>query len=832
MNNLSILKMSLRALRRDWQAGELRVLAAALVVAVASVAAVGFFTDRIRVAVERQAGELLAADLLIGSREPLDPQLRRQADDLGLQAAAVWTFPSVVLAGDLTALAEIKAVEAGYPLRGALEVSDRPFAPARRVQEIPAPGTAWADPRLMQELRLGVGDAVEVGASRLRVTQVLAHEPDRGGDLFSIAPRLLLNLADIPATQLVQPGSRVRYHLLLAGSIAAVDDYRQWAGPRLPPGARLQGVRDERPELKAALDRAQRFLGLAALVSVVLAGVAVAIAARRFAARHWDGVAIMRCVGASEALILRLYLGEMLWLALLAGAAGALLGYAAQEGLTWILRDLAGGGLPPPTGRPVLPALLMGLITLLGFGLPPLVRLKEVPPLRVLRRDLGPVDRRAVGLYLPALLAAAALLYWQAADPVLASYVFAGVLGTVLVLGAAAWGLVRSLDRLRGRAGVAWRFGLANIARRGPASTVQVVALGLGIMVLLALTLVRNDLLATWRDSLPPGAPNHFLINIPTDEVAGVQAFFGDHGLAESRFYPLVRGRLVAVNGRPVAAEDYEDPRARRMAERSYNLSWTDTLQDDNRVVAGRWWQPQDAGRPVLSMEQELAQRLGVNLNDRLRFDIGGQVLEAQVTSLRSVDWDSMRANFFVLFPPGVLDDFPATWITSFYLPPAQKPLLSDLVRAFPSVTVLDVEALLDKLRQIIDRVALAVQYVFLFTLLAGLMVLYAAIQATHDERLVESALLRTLGAQKGVILQSLLAEFAVLGLLAGLLAATAASVLGYALAEHLFGFPYRFNALIWLLGGGAGVLGVGAAGLLGTRAVLNRPPLRSLREV
>ena len=824
--------MALRALRRDWQSGELRVLAIALLIAVASVAAVGFFTDRIQQAMERKASELLGADLVVVASRPIQPALAEQARLQGLQSAETLSFRSVALAGDTTQLTEVKAVGPGYPLRGAVQVSDAPFAPPQTVTVIPQPGQVWLDERLIQMLGVKQGDPLHLGVRTFSVERILAYEPDRAGDLFSIAPRLLMNLADVPSTELVQPGSRVEYRLLLAGEPAALADFKTWAQTRLADGEKLQGVREARVELRSALERAQRFLHLAALVSVILAGVGVAIAARRFAARHWDSVAILRCVGATEALIIRLFVLELLALATLAGLAGLIVGYAAQYGLSGVLGSLISRTeLPAPSWLPVLPSLATGLVTLLGFGLPPLLRLREVPPLRVLRRDLGPVNPRLLALYGPAMAATVALLVWQAGEWRLALYVCAGVAGATVALSLAAWGLVKSLNLLRGRVGVAWRFGLANIARRGSGSAVQVVALGLGLMALLILTLVRTDLLSSWRASLPPDAPNHFLINVQTGDVAGIKTFLRERGLRDVELFPMVRGRLTALNGRAVDPEAYANPRARRLAAREFNLSWTDQLQEDNRILAGRWWSAAERGQGVASVEVGLAEDLGIALGDTLHFQIADRAVEAKVTSLRSVEWDSFRANFFVVFPSGVLESHPATWITSFYLPPERKPVLAELVRQYPSITVLDVEALMTQVREIVERVIAAVEYVFLFTLAAGLVVLYAAIQATQDERRFESAVLRALGAQRGVVQQSLLAEFATLGLLAGVLAAAAATVLGYVLAERVFDFTYQGSVSIWLLGSAAGALGVGLAGLLGARSTLNQPPWRALRE-
>lgn len=823
-----LLALALRQTWRDARGGELRVLVAALVIACAAVAAVGFFTDRIRLVLDRQAGELLAADLVIAGTQPPPDFLDAEAGRRGLAHARTLTFPSVVLNADASALAELKAVAPGYPLRGVLKIAPEPYATAADTRETPAPGTVWADERLLAELGAGVGSTLEVGAIRLTVARVLAYEPDRGGDLFSLAPRLMMALADLPATQLVQPGSRVTWRLLLAGPAGAVAGYRDWLGPRLAASMRVQDVREARPELRVALERAGRFLGLAAVAAVLVAGVGIAIAARRYALRHRDAVALMRCFGVTQGRVLALYSIELALLGLAGGLAGAGLGWLAQQGLAAILGELAGGTLPAASWRPLPAALATGLVAVLGYAAPPLAQLRKVPPLRVLRRELAPADAWTGAAYVSATLAAAALVLWQAGEPRLAAWVLAGTAATAVLLALGAWGLTRLLGRLRGRVGVAWRFGLANVSRRGGASIVQVVAIGLGLMVLLVLTLVRTDLLAGWRASLPPEAPNRFLINVQPGEVEALQAELRAAGLGAATLHPMVRGRLTQIGERPVSAADYPEPRAQRLVEREFNLSWAAQPQPDNRIVAGQWFGP--GARAEVSVEQGLAETLGIRLGDRLRFAVAGQNVEGTVTSLRSVEWDSFHVNFFVVFPPGALDGLPATWITSFHLPPGRQALIADLVRAHPSVTVLDIDALLSKVREIIERVVLGVEYVFLFTLAAGLAVLYAAIQATRDERRYEAALARTLGASRRVVLQGLVAEFAVLGLLAGVLAAAGASALGWGLAQQVFDFPYRPDPLLWLAGAAAGVFGVGLAGLAGTRAVLDQPPLATLR--
>jgi len=825
------LPFALRALRRDWRAGELRVLLVALVVAVASVTSVGFFTDRLHQAMNQQASELLAADLVVLSANPIQEALAREAAARGLGLARAVTFPSMVLAGDRLQLADVKAVDGGYPLRGRLRVAPAPYAPDAIAERGPAPGTAWLDPRLFGVLGVSVGDRVTVGASELEVANVLSYEPDRGGDLFSIAPRLLMNLADIPATRLIQPGSRVKYRLLVAGQPKDVAAYRAWLDPRIEGGETLQGVRDARPEMRMALDRAQRFLGLAALVSVVLAGVAVAVAARRYARRHQDPSAVMRCLGATQGFVTRLFVIQMLALGLLASLAGSLLGYGAQEGLVAALASLLPGALPAPSPLPLLSGLLTGLVTLLGFGLPPIMRLRDVPPSRVLRQDPAPLPPRGWVVYGSALAALALLVSWQAADGRLAAYALGGTLATVLILAGGALVMVRALGPLRARVGAAWRFGLASIARHASGSMIQVVAFGLGIMVLLLLTLVRGELLQNWQQRLPADAPNYFLINVQPDEVEVMKTFLTGRGLAGNPLYPMVRGRLTAVDGRTVSADDYENPRAQRLVEREFNLSWAARPQADNEIVAGRWWSAQEAGKPMLSVERGLAETLGIGLGDELSFQVAGRRVTARVTSLRTVEWDSFRPNFFVVAPPGLLNAYPATYITSFYLPPERQGLLAELVRSFPSVTVLDVDAIMRKVRGIMDQAALAVQYVFLFTLLAGLTVLLAAIQSTLDERRRESAIVRTLGGSRVQLLKGLIAEFTTLGALSGLLAALAATAVGLVLAEQVFQLAYRPSPWTWVIGALGGTLGVGLAGVLGTSRVLSHPPVESLRQ-
>ncbi|NIR32815.1 MAG: FtsX-like permease family protein [Gammaproteobacteria bacterium] len=828
-----MIALALRLLRRDWRAGELRVLVLALIIAVGSISSVGFVADRVERAMHLQANEMLAADLVVSSSVAIHEAIRETAQERGLRTARTLTFRSMLGVGGRLQLVEVKAVDAGYPLRGRLRTSAEPFGPEHPSDTIPQEGTVWIEPRLASLLRLAAGDSIELGEARLRVARMLTYEPDRGADLFSIAPRVLMNLGDVADTGLVQPGSRVTHGLLMAGAPERIGRFRSWLEENLGPAGQIQGVRDARPRLRVALERAERFLGLAALVSVLLVGAAVALSAQRYATRHLDTAALLRCLGVRQRTVTGMYLVQLVVIGLLGSIAGCLLGYGVHEALAALARPLAFADLPPPGWRPLPLAFTAGLVVLVGFALPPLMRLRHVPPARILHRDLSAGPTPAWLLYGLALAAVATLALQQAQDVRLGLYALGAGTATVAALGAASWLLVLALGRLRARVGITWRFGLANVSRRAGSSVTQILAFGLGTMGLLLLTLVRGDLLAQWQRTLPPDTPNYFLVNVQPGEVARLEGFLAARGLDDVRLYPIVRGQLVAIDGRPVSPEDYDSRRAKHLATHDFNMSWAANLLPENRIATGQWWdQGSGEGTPQFSVEHGLAQTLGIALGDRLTFEVAGQRISGLVSSLRTVAWDSFRPNFFVLAPPGMLEGYPAQYITSFHLPRTRAPMLTELVRTFPSVTVLDVDALLTRVRSVMDRAALAVQYVFAFSLLAGLTVLYAAIQATLDERRLETAILRALGADRRRILGGLAAEFGALGALAGAVGALAAAGTAALMAGRIFDFTYRLDPWMALLGAAGGTTVIVLAGLLGARSVLDAPPERTLRAL
>jgi putative ABC transport system permease protein len=824
-------RFALRNLWRDMKSGELSVLVLALTVAVVSLTAVGFFTSRISQGVHAQATEVLAGDLRLESAQQIPARYFAAAKSRGLRSVQTLTFPTAIFSGAASQLAALNAVGDGYPLRGRMRISDTPFGKARTTDRIPSRGETWLDARIIAQLKISLGATLKIGVASFRVTQVLDYRPDQGTGFVNLAPAALLNYDDVAATQLIQPGSRVTYAALFAGPAPAVAEFRQFLVANKAPGERLREIDESSRQLNSAIDRAGRFLNLASLASVLLAAVAVAMGARRYAARHIDAVALMKCMGASQGFVLSIAVIELLLLAVGAVAFGALLGYLAQSGLAWLLRDLIRTELPPASLAPLPIALVTVLAMLMGFALPPLLQLKNTPPARVLRKSVSTPPLRGGLSYVLALSALVAILWSLVRDAELVFSVLAGVLCVGLALTLAGYALVRLTGRLRGGVGVAWRYGLANVSRRGAGSVVQIVAFGLGLMVLLLLAVVRGDLLADWRRSLPADAPNNFLINIRPDERESVQSFLAAHGMGTPGMYPMVRARITAINGRPAAAIKLPKDAGRGFLEREQNLTWSAGLMEDNQVIAGHWWTAAEAGKPLVSISTEYQESLQLRLGDEMSFDIAGESLTVKVASIRKIRWDSFRPNFFLVFPPGLLDGAAGTYMTSAFLTPEQRPALVELVQAFPTVSVIDVDAILKQIREIMDRASLAVQYVFLFTLAAGVVVLLAAVQSTRDERRYESAMLRTLGARRATVLQGVAAEFAALGFMSGTLAAFGATGIGWVLARRVFSLQYTLDPTVWLLGLICGTVLVGLAGTMATRRVVNTAPIESLRD-
>ncbi len=820
---VNTLRLSWLMLRRDWRTGEWRVLLIALVLAVGSIATVGLFANRVGLALQQQATSLLGADLRLVATHPFPPAYRAAAMQRGLQVVEVTTFPSMVVYDQQNVLAEIQAAEEGYPLRGKIHIDD---GTQHIAQGNPVPGTVWADKRLLQRMGLQLGNEVVIGALRMRVAARVVRDVDQSVGFASFAPRVLINAADLPASGLLQPGSRINYKILFAGDSAQLANLRAWLKGQLAVGEKLEDVRDARPEIRTALERAEHFLGLAALTAVVLAGVAMALAASHFIMRHLDTCAMMRCLGATQGQVLRIFMVQFLLLGVFAVLLGGLLGYVAQYALVQSIETMREAALPPPGWLPLWQAAASGMALLLGFAFLPLWQLKRVSPLRVIRRELGMPPARTGLLYASGAAVLSALFLWQAGTLKLGLTVLGGLAAGMLLFGLLAWLAVHALTWLPLRGSHAF----ANLARHGRTNALQIVALSLGGMALLLLTFVRADLLESWRGRMPPDTPNRFIVNIQPDQLSAITNFFTQQQLPAPQLFPMVRGRLIAINNHPISGSDYIEGRARALVEREFNLSWSDHLPTNNALVLGAWWG--QGASSVLSVEEGIAKTLDINIGDILTYDVAGSPFSAQVVNLRKVQWDSMQVNFYVITAPNVLKDYSASYLTSFYLP-ADKALASDaLIKAFPNLLLIDTDAIIEQVRQIMDQIAKTMSAVFLFTLLSGLAVLYAALLATQDERIHQAAILRTLGADSRYLRRLHLTEFAVLGALSGLFAAAGGSLLGWVLAIKVLEIPYHSSALIWLVGVGGGIITVTLAGWLATRRVAQMSPLQVLQSV
>lgn len=818
-----------RMLARDWRGGELGVLVIALVLAVGVVSGISAFTTRLQSALEQESHRFLAADAVVQSSRDMSAEWLARADELGLDTATVLSFPSMVYAGEENMyLASVKAVSNRYPLRGDLLASDEPFGTARKADTGPAPGTVWLDSRLFPLLDVVIGDSVAIGEAEFVVAAAARTEPDQAATFYGYGPRVLMHYSDIEATGVVQPGSRVEYRQLFAGDSSILDDFVAWLKPQLQDGQRFQDLQQGQPGISSALQRAESFLLLAGSLGVVLAAVAIALAARRFSERHNDYVAILKSLGATSSRVNWLYGSSLFMLGFVATLVGCLLGWGIQD----LFFRLFGDQLPVQPGpsgiRPYAIGATTSLVSLLCFAWPSLRRLAAASPLRVLRRDMPEENQRSMGDYMLGLAAIALLMWWYSGDWKLTLAVLDGLAITVIL------GLGLAMTLLKGgrlvgmSAGSIWRLALAGLQRRGAANALQVVIFAMAIMLLLVLLLVRTSLIDEWRTQLPDDAPNHFMINIGPEDVQGIDQALRQADIDSQPLFPMIRGRIMAVNEEELPATDNKEEGRR---QRETNLTWSDTLPEGNVLSAGQWWSPQ-SDEALVSVESEFAERLGIEVGDTLHFLVGAQPLSAQVASLRELDWQSMRPNFFLIFPPRLLADYPATFMTSFHLDAKDKLFLNEFIRAFPTVTVIEMDVVINQVRTIIAQVSAAIELVLLVILAAGSLVLVAGVQASVDARMQESAILRALGASRGLILGGLFIEFAALGLFAGVLAVAGAELSVFALQAGVMDMNYAPSPWMWPLGIVTGMVLIACLGVYSCRKVVSSPPLVLLREL
>jgi len=825
--------LALKLLWRDWRSGELSLLLASLVIAVATVTTITLFVDRLQQALVQESATFLAADRVIQFDQAIDESLLIKADEFGLKRAETLSFLSMVFSKDRAQFSSVKAVNETYPLRGNLIISNQAFERGELVERGPKPGEVWIESRLLPSLDLTPGELLDVGNASFVVSKALVKEPDRGGGFNSAGPRVMMNLKDVDATEVVQPGSRLTYRYLFSGTRESLEEYEQWVKPKLPKGSRIFGVKEGAEAIGSALDKAERFLLLGGLLGVILAGVAIALSAQRYSLRHYDHIAILKTLGATPMDINGLFLMILFVLGVCATFLGSIVGYLAQFVIVFILDSYLPINLPAAGMSPIILGLTTGFVCLFAFAAPPVIKLQKVEPLRVIRRDVDDGDVDTLMAYGFGTLGVLGLMWWYSGDLKLTMMLFFGGVVALLVLSVIAFVMLRSGGVLGMQAGSVWRLALAGMQRRGKENTMQILVFGLAIMLLLVLFLIRTDLIEDWQTQIPEGAPNHFAINISPEDVAPIRALLAENDVDSQPIFPMIRGRVVEINrnrdssGSELDAEDKSAP-----PDSTRNLTYAVDLPKENTIVEGEWWAPDYQGKVLVSIEKDIATDYNVRVGDDLTFEIQGRHLTASVSSIRTVNWDTMQPNFYLILSPGSLQDFPSTFMTSFHLRADQKIFLNELLRNYPTMTVIAVDAIIKQIKSIITQVTLAIELVLFLILASGALVLLSSIQASMDERLKQQAILRTLGASQRLIMGSLLIEFSALGLFAGILATIGAEITVFGLEEEIFNLDYSVNPELWIIGPLTGMILIGVLGLIATRSVVKTPPIVALRNV
>jgi putative ABC transport system permease protein len=873
----SLLALALRMLWRDWQGGELRLLFIALVMAVTSVSGIALFTDRLEKALLLESANMLAADRIVSGRGELPEEVLLEGQARGLRTAQTLSFTSMAFSDSGNLLVAAKAVSENYPLRGDVIIAEQAFVRGTPVQNGPPSGEVWLESRALPALGIEVGDTVYVGEAELRVGKIIITEPDRAGGsmLDNAGPRLMLHMDDVAATNVVQLGSRVSYRYLFANDdVSMLDDFEDWFRSREEWRGRfyIRDVRDESQEVSDALDRAESFLLLGSLFAVILAGVAIALTAKRYSERHFDYVAILKTLGCTSSQITTIYLTIQLVLAAIAIVVGSILGWLVHQGILQMLQSIMLVDLPQPSFEPFVIGALTALICLLAFALPPLLALRETPPLRVLRKDVSQQKISDQVPYVFGILGTVLLVYWYSQDFQLTTVLVLAVAAIAVFLSLVSYVFLRSSGSMGMSAGSAWKLAMTGARRRRRENVLQVMVFSVTIMSLLILTLLRTDLIDEWQAQLPQDTPNHFMMNISREQISGIENFFAENGVEANAFYPLISARVTRINGDlPEVSGDMDDEEENEGGSLTENASldnveldveveaalqgtqqsqgnaeengtrvrgglsrrqvtWADEVPPDNLITEGAWWGPEPEPGFV-SIEEEYANWLGLELGDRLEFEVNQEVIVAEVSSFRSVRWDNMQPNFFIIFSPGTIDHLGGTYLSTALMESEQKILLNDLIRLFPTMVVIEIDALIEQIQTIISQVTSAIELISILVLVCGALVLLACVNATLDERFKENAILRTLGAGQKLILSSLLIEFAFIGLIAGLIATIGAESSLYYLQEQIFEQEFDFHFWVWPLGPLVGMIIIGGLGLATTRGVVRVSPLTVLRR-
>ncbi len=836
---MMVIRLAWQQFWAQWRAGDVRVLLLALIVAVTAITGVTFFTSRIAAHLNTEGGLVLGGDMVLIADHAIPASAIDNAKAKGLRYTSTAEFPSMAIVGDKSQLAEIKALNPGFPLRGDLTVQFQANEKPKTIKTIPKPGESWIEPRLARLLSIGIGDLVEIGSTQLKVSGIITREPSRGGDMFSFAPRLMMNAADLAKTELIQYGSRVKYQLLVAGDAESVNSFGELLRDNLQPGERLQDLKTARPEIKSALDKAETFLGLSAMVSILLSIAAMLLASGPYISRNVETAALLRCFGASRVQIQRVLLWQCMLIALVGASIGCLFGYLLQALLANIAGTLFLDTLPQPSYSPIFIGYGISFSVLLALMMPNIQAIKNSPVVNILRADADAKVSISAFRFIPVVVLVVIIIFVLAKSIKLAIAVTAGMLAVCLLSAGIAYLFANLIYQLTQ---TGWhsqhgffnllKMGFANLKRNKILTVVQAVGFSIGAMVIILLTIVKNDLLDTWQQALPEDAPNHFAINIQPSQVTSIEAFLKKLDVNKPQVFPMIRGRLKEKNGQSLSADMYENERARRLVSREFNLSMAKEMQADNHLVEGDWWQEKDVGKPMLSIEQDIASALNIKIGDVLTYDIAGSKIDLHVTSIRKVDWDSMRANFFAVTPPNTLDAYPKSFMTAFFLKGQDTSLLDQVIKSNPNLTIINVASLMEQVRGIMQKMSLAVSYVFVLCVVAGLVVLYAALIASRDTRAREASLLRVFGASKKQVSLVILAEYFGIALIAASVALLTANLIAYYVSTQMFELPYSINRMLGLYAYTIAIILIPTAAWFVVRDYLNQPPKQVLNSV
>jgi len=808
--------LALRFLYRDSRSGELTLLMLALIIAVASSTAVSIFANRMNRTMNYQAADFLAGDLVINSPELIHSDFINQATSLSLKNSQTTTFSSMLIENDQFLLAGIKAVSHNYPLYGYLKVREQNYTQENTLYHGPKQGEAWVESRILSALNLNLGDTLTLGEKTFLIKQIITYEPDKRGDLYSFSPRVMINLNDLAATKIIQPGSHVHHLFQFSGIENNILNFKQWVKPKLNASQKLLDIYEDRPKLGSAIQKAERYLGLSSIVVILISGVAIAMTTRRFSERHFNSTAILRCLGYKQNEVLSLFLWQFLFIGIIASLIGCSLGWLSQEFLFTLLSDLLPERIARPSYLALVFGVLIGVIVLFGFALPPLLQLKQVSPLRILQRDLAPLPTSAWFVYGLALSLLIILISQYTQDfKLIFNIVTSGII-SLCVLGGLVYGLLSLSRRLLPHVNLTWRFGLQGLFKNRRSNIAQILAFSLTLLAILLSFTVRTDLINDWKKHLPTNAPNHFALNVFEQQKQSLSDDLKKEGVTIENFYPVVRGRLVAINDMPVQQIVTKESQGERAIHRDLSLTW-----EDNHRVAN-----------LVSIEEKLAKSLKVKIGDSLRFTIGNEQINVQVDAIRKVDWDTMQPNFYMIFSKGTINHFAHTYITSFYLPTDKKDLLNQILKNYPAITLLDVDLLLKQLQQIVIQLTAAINYLLYFALASGFLVLIAAVYSTLDRRIYEGVLMRTLGAKRSFLQKIQWIEFSVLGFLSGSLAILLSQIMSYALYTWILKIDFHINFMLCLVFPIMSALLIGFVGFLGTRSVTNRSPMQVFREL